>query len=193
MTSKINICNLSLAYLGQAPIESLDQADERAKRIQLFYEPVRDEVLRAHNWGFAATQKTLELARVDEQTGDCLYHYPADALFVRCVFVPGLNRPLPFAERFDLQTHGRVLAVKEAGCAAAYTRRVADETQFDPLFVKAFSLALAQDMALTLTGDLSLAARVSQQYMLTLDEARRSNMTENFQQACPQDAFSEVR
>ena len=76
---------------------------------------------------------------------------------------------------------------------AVYTRRVADETQFDPLFVKAFALALAQDLALTLTGDLSLAGRISQQYVLTLDEARRSNMTENFQQACMADAFSEVR
>ena len=181
MTSKINICNLSLAYLGQAPIESLDQADERAKRIQLFYEPVRDEVLRAHNWGFASAQNRLELVRVDTQTGDYLYHYPADALFIRCVFVPGQNHPLPFAERFDLQTHGRVLALKAAGCMASYTRRVADETQFDSLFVKAFALALAQDLAITLTGDLSLAGRVSQQYVLTLDEARRSNMTENFQ------------
>jgi len=191
MTSKINICNLSLAYLGQAPIESLDQHDERAKRVNLFYEPVRDEVLRAHNWGFAATQKMLELARVDSQNGTYLYHYPADALFVRSVEKQG--RKLPFEERFDPQIHGRVLCTQEPGCLVYYTRRVADETQFDSLFVKAFSLALAQDMAVTLTGDLSLAARVAQQYMLTLDEARRSNMTENFERALQEDAFSEVR
>lgn len=191
MTSKINICNLSLAYLGQAPIESLDQADERAKRINLFYEPVRDEVLRAHNWGFAATPKMLELARIEPQTGDYLYHYPADALFVRSVEKQG--RKIPFVERFDLQAHGRVLATKEPGCLVCYTRRVADETQFDPLFVKAFALALAQDLAITLTGDLSLAGRISQQYALTLDEARRSNMTENFQRSFLADSFSEVR
>lgn len=193
MVSKINICNLSLAYIGQAPINSFDQTDERAKRINLFYEPVRDEVLRAHNWGFAGTQNKLELSRVDALTGDYLYHYPADALFIREVFVPGQKTPLAFAERFDLPTHGRVLAVKVPGCYAAYTRRIADETQFDPLFVKSFALALAQDLALTLTGDVSLAQRMAQRYTLSLDEARRSNMTENFKIDEPADAFSEVR
>lgn len=193
MTSKISICNLSLAYIGQAPISSLEQTDERAKRINLFYEPVRDEVLRAHNWGFASVQNQLELARVDTQNGEYLYHYPADALFIRDVFVPGQKGRLAFAERFDPQTHSRVLAVKEAQCAARYTRRVADETQFDPLFVKSFALALAQDLALTLTGDLLLAERMAQRYVLSLDEARRSNMTENFQLDEPVDAFSEVR
>ena len=32
MVSKIDICNLALAHLGQEPISSLTQEDERARR-----------------------------------------------------------------------------------------------------------------------------------------------------------------
>ena len=61
MISKITICNLALAQLGQAPISSLTQEDEKARRLNLFYEPVRDEVLRSHNWGFATAEEPLDL------------------------------------------------------------------------------------------------------------------------------------
>lgn len=193
MISKINICNLALAHLGQGPISSLDQADERAKRLNLFYEPVRDEVLRTHNWGFAAVQKKLELARQDTQTGEFLYHYPADALFVRRIFLPGRKQAIPFEMRYDTVVDGCVLAVKEPGVYGLYTRRVEDETQFDGAFVKAFTLALAYDMAITLTADTALAAQLFEKYTLCLDEARRSNMTENYERAGAEDAFSEVR
>ena len=193
MISKINICNMALAHLGQSPISSLNQEDECAKRINLFYEPVRDEVLRAHNWGFATVQTKLESAGRDAQTGEFLYHYPADGLFIRRVFIPAAVEQLAFRERYDTATQSRVLAVPAENAYAEYTRRVGDETQFDSGFIKAFSLALAQDLAVTLTGDLSLAERLLQKYTLCLDEARRSNMTENFQRLDPTDAFSEVR
>ena len=50
MISKIDICNMALAQLGQEPLASLTQDDERARRCHLFYEPVKKEVLRTHNW-----------------------------------------------------------------------------------------------------------------------------------------------
>ena len=76
---------------------------------------------------------------------------------------------------------------------AVYTRKKIDETQFDASFVKIFSLALAVDLAVILTGDTSLATQLMQKYTLCLDEARRSNMQENVRFARSSDAFSEVR
>ena len=83
-------------------------------------------------------------------------------------------------------------------CAAAqaqalYTRDVTDTTIFDPAFVKAFSLALAADLAITLTGDMNLSQRIFQKYTLALDEARRSNMTENFDIHQTESTFVEHR
>ncbi len=195
MISKITICNLALAQLGQAPITSLDQDDEKARRLKLFYEPVRDEVLRTHNWAFAGAEEPLITLESPEETGGkFLYKYPAEALFVRRVFAPNLrSAPLPFREYFRTDLHCRVLETSIPGAYAAYTRRILDENLFDPAFVKSFSLALACDLAVALTGDSNLASQLLQKYTLSLDESRRSNMTENFTRAADSSAFTEVR
>ena len=192
MISKITVCNLALAQLGQAPISSLDQDDEKARRLNLFYEPVRDEVLRTHNWAFAGAEEPLML--IEEVHGKFLYKYPAEALFVRRVFDPNSGRKsLKFREFFRTDLHCRVLETTSSQAYAEYTRRILDENLFDPAFVKSFSLALACDLAVALTGDSSLASQLLQKYTLSLDEARRSNMTENFSRAAQNDAFTEVR
>lgn len=190
MISKITICNLALAQLGQAPISSLTQEDEKARRLNLFYEPVRDEVLRSHNWGFATAEEPLAL--VEKQENRFLYKYPQEALFIRRVYRPQYKNT-PFRELFNSKYRIRVL---ESACPQAwaeYTRRAEDENQFDASFVKSFSLALAADLAVSLTGDNGLAAQMLQKYTLSLDEARRSNMAENFAQTGQTDAFTEVR
>lgn len=192
MISKITVCNLALAQLGQAPISSLDQDDEKARRLNLFYEPVRDEVLRTHNWAFAGAEEPLVL--IEEVHGKFLYKYPAEALFVRRVFDPNSGRKaLKFREFFRTDLYCRVLETSSSQAYAEYTRRILDENLFDPAFVKSFSLALACDLAIALTGDSSLASQLLQKYTLSLDEARRSNMTENFSRAAQNDAFTEVR
>ena len=98
MVTKIDICNLSLAQLGQSPISSLEQDNEKARRLKLFYVPVRDEVLRTHNWAFAGVCEPLALLdnNPDEQ-GRFIYQYPGDALFVRNVFDQA-HAKLPFQE-----------------------------------------------------------------------------------------------
>lgn len=195
MISKITICNLALAQLGQTPISSLEQEDEKARRLNLFYDPVRDEVLRTHNWAFAGVCEPLALLDKEaSKDGDFTYKYPAEALFIRRVF--DLQTPqnsLAFKERFRADLHCRVLCVASRTARAEYTRRITDENLFDPAFVKSFSLALACDLAVALTGDAQLAAQVLQKYTLSLDEARRSNMTENFLRVPAEDAFSGVR
>ncbi len=197
MNSKINICNLALAYLGQFPIASLEQENEPARCLKLFYEPVRDEVLRTHNWAFAATQEPLVAVPRPPQgatRGVYYYKYPAQALFIRRVFtLQDPARALPFEERFLPKPHLRVLLTPAAKAQVCYTRRVTEETQFDPAFAKCLALALAADTALAITGDTALSARLQQQYNAYLEEARRSNMSENCLINTTQDAFSEVR
>ena len=193
MNSKIKICNLALGYLGQGTIASLNQEDERAKRINLFYDAVRDEVLRTHNWGFATVRAPLALVRKEETGGLYLYQYPVDCLFIRRVFSPVKKSREPFFELFDASSKTRVLATREPNAWAVYTRCVADETQWDASFTKAFTLALACDLAVALTGDLALHRQLEQKYVLYLEEARRSNSAENFHLAPQADAFSEVR
>ena len=193
--SKLSICNLALAHLGQAPIASLNQEDERARRLNLFYETIRDEVLRSHNWRFACVEQPL--ARVGDNqsvSGGFLYKYPSHSLFIRRVFdTQAPQRSLPFQILFDETSHLRVLQIPSAHAYAQYTRQITDETLFDASFVKVFSLALACDLAVTLTADSHLASQLFQKYQLSLQEARRSNMAENESVPFTQDCFTEVR
>ena len=195
MTSKLEICNLALAQLGQAPISSLNQEDERASRLNLFYESVRDEVLRAHNWGFAGTEVPLTLVTPQEQiTGGFLYKYPTHALFIRCVFdVQAPHQCLAFRTFFDENTQMRVLQAATKQAYAQYTRKITDETLFDASFVKVFSLALACNLATSLTADSQLATQLFEKYQLALREARQCNMSESFQSVVQKDCFTEVR
>ncbi len=203
MHSKTSICNLALAYLGQAPISSLSQDNQTARWLSLFYEPVRDEVLRTHNWAFAGAEKPLvRVASVPQEpqsdeaelgpTARWVYKYPGDALFIRGVYDPqDPHRPQPFSQR--MEGTQRVIVTPVSRALVRYTRRITDETQYDATFVKCFALALASDTALALTGDVDLAARLQQKYVLFVEEARRTNMAESLSWAPQQDAFSEVR
>ncbi len=195
MLSKVDICNMALAQLGQEPISSLQQEDERARRCNLFYEPVKQEVLRTHNWAFAACEAALTLLD-DQRSGEWpyAYAYPADCLFLRKVFASAQPQTArAFKEIYLKDLHARAVLCAVAQAYGEYTRDVTDATLFDPAFVKAFSLALGADLAVALSGDAALASRLLQKYALALDEARRSNMTERFDVCAPQSAFVEVR
>ena len=175
MYSKTTIANLALAYLGQAPISSLQQDNE-------------------HDWAFATVEKPLVPLPTDTAQGQFVYVYPADALFIRRIYgLQDPHTPVPFEERFDVSSHARVLVTAVESAGVRYTRRMADETQYDPAFVKCFALALACDAALALTGDIDLSARLQQKYTLYLEEARRNNMSEGAFVSAQKDAFSEVR
>lgn len=193
MTTKISICNLALAQLGQSPIASLEQENEKARRLNLFYAPVRDEVLRTHNWAFAGVQEPLALIAADPDEQDrYVYKYPAEALFIRRVYSPA-QKQLDFQEFFRPDLHSRVILTAYDKAQAEYTRRITDENLFDAAFIKSFSLALACDLAVALTADTQLAAQLLQRYALSLEEARRANASEVRSVPVATDAFSEVR
>ncbi len=193
MITKINICNLALAQLGQSPISSLEQENEKARRLKLFYAPVRDEVLRTHNWAFAGVHEPLVLLENEpDEQGYFVCQYPENALFVRNIFDKNHHR-IAFQENFRPDLHSRVLLVQVAPGWVEYTGRITDENLFDPAFIKSFSLALACDLAVSLTADTQLAAQLLQKYTLSLEEARRSNASESFLKTPTEDAFTEVR
>lgn len=195
MTTKIEICNLALAQIGQESISSLTQEDERARRCDLFYEPVKREVLRTHNWGFAGTLESLALVKKLEKCPlRYIYRYPADALFIRKVLIGGRGHvSAAFKEGFDRAINARVLLTDAAEAWAEYTKDIRDEGMFDAAFVKSFSLALAVDLAIPLTGDNTLAQLMFKKYTLSIEEARRSNMSERQDVKTPSSVFIEAR
>ena len=133
MISKITICNLALAQLGQAPISSLEQDDERARRLNLFYEPVRDEVLRTHNWGFAGAEEPLIFIENDSaDTARFLYKYPTEAVLKKFA-----SEPFPIKAARSLSKCQCVCPVKSAalGCFLKIVLNRATSDSFNPSHV----------------------------------------------------------
>ena len=78
MTSKVQICNLALAHIGQKSVASLDEASVPATYLNLYYDAARDAALRDYNWNFAT--KTIALADLgtpDRDDYDYMYAFPS--------------------------------------------------------------------------------------------------------------------
>ncbi|MEO8207135.1 MAG: hypothetical protein ABI615_13220 [Chthoniobacterales bacterium] len=77
--SETSICNLALGRLGNESILSTDDDSESARVCKLFYEPTRDEVLRAHRWKFATVLASLARLTTAPAFGwACQYQLPTE-------------------------------------------------------------------------------------------------------------------
>lgn len=190
---------MALAYLKQAPIASLDEASEKARTMKLFYDPVRLELLRKHDWSFAATTAVLtELDIEPEEKPEAgrAFAYPNNAVWVSCLWA-GTKRfgrgkfkicnSIKQARRFLLAN------VPDGPVKATYTADVKEETLFDPAFVSVLTLALASAAASNLSGSDRLADNLLQKLMLKLDEATLANKQEGFSVPAQSSVFEEVR
>lgn len=64
----LEIANLALSLIGEAPITVLDNTTPAGRACNLHYLPVRDALLRSHPWNFAQVRVALAPAPVTELT-----------------------------------------------------------------------------------------------------------------------------
>lgn len=175
--SKIDICNMALAHLGQAPINSTTDQNERARRCEMFYSVALAKLLKCHPWRFADTTATL--AQVADNRLPPPYNYayarPADALQINAVF-SDVQHHTKFWEASD--STGRMLVTYEPAKYVNYTRSVTDTNLFDAAFTLALSWELAAQLAPALTKSNDDMSRAQQQALITLDAARYQNRAE---------------
>lgn len=194
---KIDICNMALASLGQATISDLKEENERARRVSLFYEPVRKELLRMHDWSFAKRVAKLTPIQLSEEENPSefykAYAYPAGALYVTNVFYKYAKNRIPFKEVYSAKQAKRCIVCPREDVWAEYTQDITDTELFTPDFAQTLSLALAADLAITLTGDTNLAQLSFQKFSLALDNARLANTTEKLSKDFQTSKFWEVR
>ena len=83
-TTETDIANMALIMLGQQPITSLDDSNNRAVLANKRLADVRDSVLRAHPWNSAVMRASLTADGTAPTWGfDKRYALPAD--FVRMI------------------------------------------------------------------------------------------------------------
>jgi len=160
--SKVVICNLALASLGEDAIRDFSEGNTRARMCEVFYETSRDYLLGQFDWPFARRQQKLAmLSTPPDWTSDGTYCYalPADC------FAP-INL-WPEGSRHNYEIRGKNLYCQrgeDQDVVLMYSVHVQDPTLFSTGFVNLLALAIAVRLAPTLTQDKQLTQALFQQY-----------------------------
>ena len=160
-SSQIAISNQALAHIGvTTSIASLTESSKEARICALFFEPVRDTLLEAFDWGFARKRVALALSTAEVTNWEFAYAYPSDCVAARRLALAGQRNPradqrLPF----ELASDGavRLLLADQEDAELVYTARITDANLFSPGFVELMGYALAAKIAMPMAVSTSIA------------------------------------
>lgn len=172
MSSKVDICNISLGRIGSQPIQSLTENSKAAKNCTLYYDQIRKSVLRSHNWNFATTIVALELLDETPDEWDYAYQLPVDCLKV-IEIVSTAKTKIPY------KTQGRKILTDLDEVKLKYVKDIDDPTMFDDQFMTAFTYRLAADLAMPMTGKPSYQNQNYQLYINELNSATATDASES--------------
>ena len=187
MASSIDIINLALSKLGAERITSLTDGTQEAITANLFYNPIRKELLSQHNWSFARKRASLA-ALVDAPAYGFKYQYelPSDFLSLISIteyFPPHNYDTIRNNNNSDYSIEeGRILTDNEAPLKMLYTFDVVDTEKFSPSFAIYLSTSLAMHMCEQITQ-----SNTKKQILLQeMDKKRREAVNFDRMQQPPQ-------
>lgn len=184
--SDVSICNQALGHLGNhSNIQSLDEASAEAKQCKLFYEDTRDEVLRAHHWGFATKYVTMaEHSDTPPAIWEKAYAYPNDCLKARFIVDTSsrnANRAIAFQLGLASDGASKLIYTNQDTAVLCYTAEVSDPTVFDDSFANALSYAMAVKLAMPIANSKTLAADMQTLFQSTMASARTLSNNEGIE------------
>lgn len=179
MPSPIDICNMALSEIGtRSTIAAFDEGSAESEQCSVWYDSLREMLLRAAPWGFSRAQANLALlGTLGENTSPnpwpYKYLYPADALRVRYMLPPQPNNSglipndalLSYcgpsrANRFiigndldEFSNQRKVVLTNVKDTQAVYIIDVQDVSLFDASFRIALVGLLAFKLVIPLTGN----------------------------------------
>lgn len=184
------ICNQALSALAlDADIQVITENSAEARACNLFYEDVRDQVLRDFPWPFARKVAVLALVTGTPNEWGYQYRYPSDALAIRRILPYGddtatlgqLEFPstrIPYSIAQDAT--GRLLWTFMEDAWVEYTVQITDVTMFPDDFAAAVALLLASFIAPRVTGGdpNKLGDRALAKYQWRISSAKANALNE---------------
>lgn len=175
MADFVTVANLAASSLGEDDqLRSPDDDTHLSRSVRAVFDVERVAALRDHTWNFAMRRYALpRVANPDFDTTPYGYAYRLPAESVRLVEVMG-------ARADSYQVEGPYIL---SGVAAPLRVRcivdVAEPAAWDALFVKAFAMRVAWQIADRITGDPNRVASAERKYRAALLEAKRVDAREN--------------
>lgn len=165
----LEICNIALSKLGEAPIPAIDANASAASRLcHMHYHPVRREVLSSHRWSFASVLVTLHSADGEDGMHSISHSLPQDCLRVLEVSSPNWSM------------RGRCIFCPEKSIRLLYIADVEDTSLFEPLFIEAFACRLACKLCIPLTSSITARKELTDEYQrIALPNAAHFNAVQS--------------
>ncbi len=175
VNTSVEMANLALAHLKEAPIRDFDFSSVASRWMRNHYAAHRDAYQAMHDWDFATELVNLP-ADAEKPPFRWRYRYrrPDKALRLPQQTIGG--RPDGAIVPYEVVGQW-IMTDQPPPFALRYIKRVEREAEFSPLFVHGFGLFLASGCAHVITGKNSRA------------EALRQAATEAFDQAGVADAL----
>jgi hypothetical protein len=175
----IDVANMALGILVEAPINSLDDNDKPARLLDLHFETTRQAELIKQAWSFAIFRTELtSLESVDVPAGS-VYNYafevPEDALRVLPLTETGEVHGVPISWKLE---GGLILSDYASPMLVRYIGNLTDPADWNPLFVEALAARLAMKIAMPLTNKPSVLQGAKLVYEEAIAEERRINAIE---------------
>ena len=186
--SPVKLCNAALLKLGAERINTLTEANKRARLCNERYNDLRKEVLRDHPWNFALKRAALaQLVSTPLFEFAHEYQLPTDCLRVIKIdeSVSGgtsFTSPANFGNtRFKVE--GRKLLTNDGEVNIQYIYDATDTTLFDAHFDDALATRMAAEFAYNLLQSKTVAADMFALYETAIKRAR----TRDGQEGSPDD------
>ena len=170
----LDIANMALAVLDEAPIDSLDQDVKAARLLNLHFDLTREAELTRHAWVFAILSASV--AGADTGSGDCTlnfaYELPADCLRPLPLTHNGEPDGMPISWR---QEAGVIYSDQPGPLTIRYVANLTDPNDWDALFTEVLVAALAIKVAHPLTHKAGMIDIARSAYDRALDAAFSAN------------------
>lgn len=184
-SSELEICNSALIKVGEGVISSLSDPTKPARVCAAQYTRIRDRLLAAHPWNFATKRVMLStpLAQAPAYGYSFQFSVPTDCL--RVLEVDTADH--------KWEKEGTNIVTNASGVGMKYIAKVEDVSKYSVLFDELLALALAKDIAFSLSQNASLAEKLNADYKDMLRETRSFDAQEGGVRQVVADTLTNVR
>lgn len=145
----LNILNMALGYIGEAPVRSIESPTKDVERQgALYYHPTRRYCLTLSEWNFAKRQQLIP--RTGDGQGDFTSTYQLPNDMITFVSVGG-ETEYEFIDEYDIRGDQLHYNSDANSVLIRYVYDETDVTKWSPGFVMVVARALAIEMAYALS------------------------------------------
>lgn len=186
MTTAVSICSNALLMLGDNPISSFDESNDRARLASNLWPTARDYVLRSHPWN-CATKRVVLSPETTTPAFDWTQQFllPGDCLRVLSVGLDG--------ERPSYKVEGGKILMDDTICRLRYIWRNETPASWDSMLVWGMTVSMRAIFAYGIAQSATLEQVIDQALREVLRKARATDGQEDEADALDHSPLYEAR